>query len=379
MTPQAAAALHVQFDSQIFCAQAYGGISRYITSLATALDQHSLANVQVLAPHHCNAHLEQAPAHLVRGVRTGAEPTTTGRVASLLGSIWMQHRHPADILHHTYYYPFTLPPARLRTVLTVHDMIHERFPNSFTAKDPIRRWKRRALDRADALVCVSQNTRQDLLEHYPALDPQRVFVTHLGVDRWQPATHCAADGPDMPGAEPAILFVGSRHGYKNFGRLLVAYQSSRWLQENFGLECFGGGPFSAAEQAEIARGLRPEKVRQRGGSDAELMQSYARAALFVYPSLYEGFGLPPLEAMSMDCPVACSQTSSIPEVVGDAGAYFDPSDPASIATTMERLLGSSTERQALVRRGQHRRLQFSWRRCAEETLAIYRATAGGTT
>lgn len=368
--------MRVNFDSQIFCAQAYGGISRYITSLATALDQHSLANVQVLAPHHCNAHLEQAPAHLVRGVRTGAEPTTAGRAASLLGSIWMQHRHPADILHHTYYYPFTRPPARSRTVLTVHDMIHERFPNSFTAKDPIRRWKRRALDRADALVCVSQNTRQDLLEHYPALDPERVFVTHLGVDRWRPGTGSAADGPNMPGAEPAILFVGSRHGYKNFDRLLVAYQSSPWLQENFGLECFGGGPFSAAEQTEIARGLRPERVRQRGGSDAELMQSYARAALFVYPSLYEGFGLPPLEAMSMGCPVACSRSSAIPEVVGDAGAYFDPDDSASIAATMERLLGSTAERHDLVRKGRQRCTQFSWKRCAEETLAIYQTTAG---
>lgn len=376
MTRQADVVLRIQFDSQIFCAQAYGGISRYVTSLACALDQHALATVHVLAPHHCNAHLEQAPTHLVRGTRAGAAPTTAGRAISLLGSLWMQHRRPAEILHHTYYYPFTLPPSQSRTVLTVHDMIHERFPDSFAANDPIGRWKRRALGRADALVCVSQNTRQDLLEHYPALDPQRVFVTHLGADRLRAGADNATEEPEATRAEPTILFVGSRHGYKNFSRLLVAYQSSHWLQENFGLKCFGGGPFSAAERAEIARGLRPEKVSQRGGSDADLMQSYARAALFVYPSLYEGFGLPPLEAMSMNCPVACSRNSAIPEVVGEAGAYFDPHDAASIADTMERLLSSATERQDLVRKGRQRCLQFSWKRCAEETLAIYHATAG---
>ena len=103
------------------------------------------------------------------------------------------------------------------------------------------------------------------------------------------------------------------------------------------------------------------------------MTCYREASLFVFPSMYEGFGIPPLEAMSMDCPVACSNASSIPEVVGEAAAYFDAADVGSIRTAAERVLQSESYRSELVARGRRRREMFSWRRCAEETLAIYRS------
>ena len=95
----------------------------------------------------------------------------------------------------------------------------------------------------------------------------------------------------------------------------------------------------------------------------------------VYPSKYEGFGIPPLEAMSLDCPVICSNTSSIPEVVGDAGEYFDPYDVDSIMSSIERVLQSSVRRAELVLLGRERCKRFSWKRCAQETLAVYRRLA----
>ena len=367
--------LRINFDAQIFCAQAHGGISRYIVGLARALDRCPNVAPLILAPRHCNSHLESVEPHLVRGRRAADAPSAAGRLSSLLGSALMQLTRPAQILHLTYYYPFTHLPSRSRTILTVHDMIHEKFPQSFGPRDPIARWKRRAVQRADVLLCVSENTRRDLLEHYGDIASERVFVAHLGVDPLQPPGRPST--PEVSTALPDwpyILFVGSRTGYKNFGTLLQAYRSSTWLQQHVGLVCFGGGPFTPHEQDAIRQCRTPSRVRQLGGSDALLAQCYAQAAVFVYPSLYEGFGIPPLEAMGLGCPVACSRTSSIPEVVGDAGHYFDPHEVDAVRDALETVLASDTLRETLVLRGRQRHAQFSWDRCAQRTLSAYRAS-----
>jgi glycosyltransferase involved in cell wall biosynthesis len=125
----------------------------------------------------------------------------------------------------------------------------------------------------------------------------------------------------------------------------------------------------------IARHGLSDNVRQTGGDDAALARCYRHAALFVYPSLYEGFGIPPLEAMSLDCPVACSNTSSLPEVVGDAAATFDPWDTDAMRAALESALNTLAARDALVERGRVQRQQFSWRRCAQETVSIYEEIA----
>ena len=119
-------------------------------------------------------------------------------------------------------------------------------------------------------------------------------------------------------------------------------------------------------------GLALEQVMHVGGSDERLAAMYKGAAALVYPSKYEGFGIPPLEAMSLDCPVICSNTSSIPEVVGEAGEYFDPFDQDSIRAAIERVLQSPARRQQLVVLGRSRCKLFSWERCAEQTAAVYR-------
>ncbi len=335
---------------------------------------------QIWAPYHCNEYLDALPKALVRGKRAphARKPSPGMRIASLLGTALGQRCNPSDILHRTYYYPFCHLPGPAKNILTVYDMIHEKFPQQYASRDPIARWKKRAVKAADTIICISENTRKDLLEHYDTVDPKKVLVTYLGFDALsslltdEPAAafRTRALGADIP----YILFVGHRAGYKNFAGLLQAYSSSPWLHQNFALLCFGGGAFTPAEQALIASSPASGRVRQMGGSDAVLASCYRHAALFVYPSLYEGFGIPPLEAMSMDCPVACSNTSSIPEVVGDAAAYFDPGNVGSLRSTLENVLGASTASADLVERGKVRRMQYSWHRCAEQTVDIYRAT-----
>jgi len=372
--------MRVNFDSQIFCSQTVGGISRYFASLAKEMKTFPSVHPQIYAPYHCNEYLSALPKTLVRGkhVSNTHIPALGLRAASLLGAALWQRYSPSDILHRTYYYPFCHLPGPATNIVTVHDMIHEKYSQHFSRHDPIAGWKKRAVTKADRIICVSENTRKDLLEHYETVSPDRVCVTHLGFDALgdlltdEPASSFRTRtlGADLP----YLLFVGHRAGYKNFAGLLQAYDTSPWLHQNFALLCFGGGAFTPTEQALIANSPASQRIQHMGGSDAVLATCYRHAALFVYPSLYEGFGIPPLEAMSMDCPVACSNTSSIPEVVGDAAAFFDPSSVDSMRFTLETVLNSSAVSADLVHRGKVRRMQYSWRQCAEQTVDIYRAT-----
>ncbi|MDP2266675.1 MAG: glycosyltransferase family 1 protein [Thiobacillus sp.] len=369
--------MRVTFDAQIFCSQEFGGISRYFASLAHEMRGMQGIDLRIVAPLYFNAYLARLPAELVRGHKVGrpSKLSLPVRAASLLTADLLQRFPRPDLIHKTYYYPLPRTPRGVRSVVTVYDMIHEKFPQSFSSRDPITRWKARTVAEADHVICISEHTRRDLLSTYE-IPEDRVSVTHLGYDSLVSllTDESAFDfrtrvfGADVP----YLLYVGSRDGYKNFGGLLRAFAMSPWLREHFHLLCFGGGGLSDAERRLIAQSGLTDRVRQIGGSDAVLASCYRHAALFVYPSLYEGFGIPPLEAMSLDCPVACSNTSSIPEVVGDAAAYFDPADSEAIRVALEAVLGSPVLCASLVERGGLRRELFSWRRCAQETVDIYR-------
>jgi glycosyltransferase involved in cell wall biosynthesis len=145
------------------------------------------------------------------------------------------------------------------------------------------------------------------------------------------------------------------------------------MRREFLLVVFGGNPFGTGELSRIRHlGLSESNVKHISGSNKVLASLYKRASAFVYPSFYEGFGIPPLEAMSFDCPVACSNTSSLPEVVGDAALLFDPEDTDAIRTSIENVLTSPEIRATLISRGRERIKRFSWDRCASETVKIYR-------
>lgn len=274
----------------------------------------------------------------------------------------------ADVVHMTYY---QARPTRHSAplVITVHDMIHELFPGNFRLTDRTTEYKRRCIKAADKIICVSQSTANDLKRLFDVPD-DKVSVTHLGISRCF-GQHVAP--PLARNHKPYLLYVGERRGYKNFGRLVEAFAASPVLHRNFDLAAFGGAPFSRHELRNAERlHLRRDALRHLTGDDAALALAYSEAHLFVYPSEYEGFGIPPLEAMTCGCPVVCSSASSIPEVVGDAGLYFDPSRVESIREALEQLSFNDERRAALSSVGRIRSAEFSWSRCAHETLAVYR-------
>lgn len=368
--------MKIAFDSQTFSLQEYGGISQYYCKLVTYLSFHAEAEVKIFAPLHVNAYLPSLSKNLVSGWKVHKIPKTTRLrhfVSLFLARPLIYHFCP-DIVHETYYSPLAYAPRSARRVITVYDMIHERFPGSFPVLDPTKKWKKNVIERADHVICISEHTKRDLLEFFD-LPIEKISVVHLGFNPFVYLKKTIDDlNEEVIFKKPYLLYVGQRSGYKNFEGFIRAYANSSWLNQNFRVVCFGGGAFNHKETNLFYRlGLSQEQVEQCSGNDSKLAECYHHAEAFIYPSLYEGFGIPPLEAMSQDCPVICSKASSIPEVTGDAAEYFNPSNIESISASIEGVLNCSERRNDLIKLGRLRYTQFTWKQCAEQTLAIYQS------
>ena len=367
--------MRIAFDYQAFCRQSAGGISRYFCRLADQLHACQEA-VGVFAPLYRNQYLAQVSGALVHGTYLRSYPPRTAEAVVAINR-WLSRRqvanwHP-DLVHETYFSPKSVAPPGCPVVLTVFDMIPELAPVARDcASGKLRSTaKVAAVARADRVICISEHTRQDLIRLF-GTPPDKVSVAHLGCD-------------SLPGADdeteartrsesPFLLYVGLRDGYKNFETMLRGIASSSRLTADFDVVAFGGGTFSAHELALIRElGFREGQVRQQAGNDQALVRLYRAAAAFIYPSTYEGFGLPPLEAMMQGCPVVCSDRSSIPEVVADAGEYFNPDHPESIACMIEAVVYSSARTAALIAAGRRRAALFTWERCAQRHLDVYRS------
>jgi glycosyltransferase involved in cell wall biosynthesis len=374
--------MKIAYDPQIFCAQKYGGVSRYFCEIATRIAKESDLNVSIVAPMHINAYLEHVPRGIISGFRA---PLADGllkvygasyihlmmrRLGSLTGDVMLRRMKP-DIVHETYFSPYRLGGPKARRILTIYDMIHEKFATHFKLSEGAARNKALAAERADHVICISDSTRRDAIEIL-GLNPDKTSVIYLGYDLLETG-EASVDQQILPTSEPYLLYVGNRGGYKNFIRFLEVYGTSPQIKTEYKLICFGGGSFNRQERAKIQElGLVSEQVIQLAGSDQMLSRLYRHASAFVYPSLYEGFGIPPLEAMAHDCPVVCSNTSSIPEVVGDAGEYFYPTDSDSLHAAIQKVVDSESHREFLIGKGRERLNLFSWDRCAAETLDVYR-------
>ena len=365
--------MKVAYDHQIFAEQAYGGISRYFFEIARGIQECDGYEVAILAPFFVNNYIHGDASLKVWGRHLKRLPRPGRLVQRLNGELvrWKLRRESPDIVHETYYLGRKLAPRKSKTVITVYDMIHEKFPHFFPPGDKTRERKKAAVARADHVICISENTRADLIELL-GVDRAKTSVTHLAHSS---SKHLTVSSARQAG-RPYIAYVGVRGGYKNFSGLVQAFAASKLLKENFSITCFGGGEITSAErEAMIRAGLASDQVVHTRGSDELLESVYRGAAAFVYPSLYEGFGLPPLEAMAADCPVACSRTSSMPEVCGDAAEYFDPADPQSIASAIERVVSSTGRRIELIGLGQGQIKKFSWNDCARKTAEVYEAVS----
>ena len=360
--------MRVLFDSEIFEQQIRGGISRYIIELLLAMQRLPAVSAHLLAPLHISEMLSESELEpLGFSWRATRIPRRLRQTVNRCIDIPVLNSCPHDVVHATYYDRWVRPLAASRLVVTVHDMIHELHPKSFRVDDGTAKRKRKAVLAADHVICVSASTQRDLCALLPVA-LEKTSVVHHGVT----VLDQMVEEPFFAG-RPYLLFVGHRGGYKNFLGLLRAFSTSARLQQDFQIIAFGGGAFSEGEREAISTLVgNAAMVRHVGGDDLLLHRLYLGAHCLVYPSLYEGFGMPVLEAMALSCPVVLCRSSSLPEVAGSAGEYFDAERVDGMCAAIERVVYSVDHRQNLIRLGQERSRTFTWNRAAESTLAVYR-------
>lgn len=339
-----------------------GGSETYARELARQLATTDEVRATAYVPSAAAGFAAGLPEQVVSEVRGGH--SMRGRLralasASIHASRIRQQMSAAEVVH----YPFTAPvprPARGQAfVQTLHDVQHLDLPELFSRAELLyrRHFYEGAAKSADLIITISEFAKRRMIDLL-GIPAERILVAHLGVDT-------DAFLPNRGERDDFVLYPARGWKHKNHARLVEAMAIVRAARPGMRLVLTGGGL--------EALGELPEWVERRGFLDVdELHDLYRRAAVLAFPSLYEGFGLPPLEAMASGCPVAASNAGSIPEVCGDAAELFDALDPASIAAGILAALDHSTE---LAHRGLANARRFTWERCRDVHIRAYRSLA----
>jgi len=271
-------------------------------------------------------------------------------------------------------------------IITVHDLIryfdlkgNRTLINRPNFRDRLRlNMDYKGIKKAARIIAVSQATKNDLI-HYLDIPEEQISVVLLGVDHnvFHPVSHRVSN-------RPYVLFVGSEHPRKNLAQLLKAFSQLKSEPEFKGLKLVKVGKAGSRQLGNFRKqttevinslGLTKEVIFTDFVSESELPAYYSGATVFVFPSLYEGFGLPPLEAMACGCPVITSNTSSLPEVVGKAGIMVDPYDTDGLVKAMRQVLTNNELRNDMIRKGLEQAKRFSWGKTAEMTQEVYNKIA----
>jgi glycosyltransferase involved in cell wall biosynthesis len=362
-------------DAEIYQRQQFGGISRLFTEvlprmcdldenlhirfliddrLKQSLPQHSKISHQFLPP----ISLPMRPQKRWAAVRP--------KVRRLMWRILIGTGE-GKIWHSTYY---TRPEKwKGKQVVTIHDMNHEFFPHLFDSSldQMIRKRKKECIERADALICVSETTKNDV-EYFYGMPPNRIEVIPHGVS--QVFNTPIKEQQTLRMSKPFLLYVGRRTHNKNFDTLVRAYSS--WTRhKDIELAVVGQSWNNAEKQLLKELGLQHSVNLLVGLKDETLSVLYTQALAFIYPSLYEGFGIPLLEAMAAGCPIVASRIPSTIEVAGECPIYFDPLDADDLLLALETVAseGRESERTKL---GLERVKLFSWEKAAKKTLKLYK-------
>lgn len=362
--------MKILYNHQIFH-QKYGGISRYFVELANRINskKNKKTTVKIISPFFKTDYLSNINQKILFNSLKIPDFRGSAKICSILNSflspILSKHYKP-DIIHDTYYNSVQHNNGYTKKIITVYDMIHELFPEQFAKDDKTTKLKKFAVNEADHVICISKNTQKDLINIFN-VDINKTSVVHLGFS----FNKKGIKNPEKT-FKPYILYVGSRNGYKNFTRFVEAYSTPK-IKNFFDLVIFGGNKLNKSEISAFKRlQISKKSLKQINGDDRALAGYYKNASLFVYPSLYEGFGMPPLEAMQFGCPVACSNSGSIPEIVGSAALLFDPYSIESIRDNIISILYNDKLKLSLITKGFEQVKKYSWEKCAQETLKIYK-------
>lgn len=357
--------MKIVYDSQALTMQRFGGVSRYFYEIITNMERME-SDADITLPVVCaDNYYFNSYVKCFRNLPRGKYFLNK----KILLMYLQLYGKKVDIFHPTNYDLEYMTGCKYlrkdaKIIITIHDMIHEKIMTS--ERETIKN-KKEMIEKADGIITVSECTKKDLLEIYPTVDEKKVTVIYHG--------NSMVDYGDIKeiGNLPKqyILFVGNRNGYKNFMQLLNSFAEITKRFPDLYLLCVGGGVFSKEEKKIIASKKIEEKVLQKSLSDKDLFWAYKNAKCFVFPSQYEGFGIPILEAFQAKCPTILSNCSCFPEVAGDAALYFDVDKENDLIEKIVELIENENFRQELIHRGNERLKKFSWEKAAMQTYNFY--------
>jgi mannosyltransferase len=337
-------------DAIIFSLQKHGGISTYFKNLIQILDSENTKSAVFIYEND----VKLASNRLIYQNK---------RILERIRPIKIVKKEKSTTLLHSSYYRFS-KSKHVKNVITVYDFIYEKFEKNIIKKYIHIIQKSIAIKNSSAIICISESTKNDFLEYYPNYDPNKIFVTHLAH-----STKSVEFEKDFIFAnkflKPYCLFVGMRSFHKNFNSCVLALKD---LEIEF--KIIGGGKLNKKELALLNSTIPGRYQHLTNVDNAALNKYYESAICLLYPSIYEGFGLPILEAMANGCAVITTNASSIPEVAGDAAILLEEPSPIFIKDSIISLIDSNFNK-SIIHKGFRNCEKFSWNITIKKTIDIY--------
>ena len=359
--------MKIIFNNTIFYKQKYGGVSRYISLLAKELIKNNI-DVKIIAPLYKNKYLKEISKINKKGIYIKRFPDykVFNFISNLL-TIYYINKSESNIIHDTYYSSSLLKIRNKTNILTIYDLIHEKFPH-FYERNYISH-RKKIIENSDFFICISEKTRQDFIGYYK-VPIEKTKVIHLG------AEHILDYSKNIKSInfkkKPFLLYVGSRSKYKNFKLLAKAVAKSDLIMNNFDIVCFGGGNFTKEEKNFFENNSITNFISIASGDDNILATLYSEATALVFTSVYEGFGLPMIEAMASKCPLFVSDIDITKEVCLSSAEYFDSQDSDDLKFKLENTLFDSLKLKELAHKGYNLSKKYNWKKCADKTIDVYK-------
>lgn len=374
--------MKILYDHQIFTLQKYGGISRYFTQIISNLPKEVRAILEI--KYSNNVYLKNYDPEIldypierflpkinfkgkfhvfnfIERLKNNPPPEIINKNLS----IELLKNQDFDIFHPTYYDDYFLDYIGEKPfVLTIHDMIHEKYPELALDTKLISQ-KAKLAERATHIIAVSQNTKNDIIEILN-INESKISVIHHASSLVKSDT---TDSLKLP--EEYFLFVGERGSYKNFLFFIFAVQPLLQIRKKLNVVCTGRD-FSIEEQYLLKELELDKQFLHLFVKEENIFELYHKAKAFIFPSYYEGFGIPILEAFEAECPVILSNSSCFEEIALDAALYFEPKNKTQFFSALEEVLDNPICRQTLIEKGKIRLKSFSWKNSAIQTTDIYK-------
>ena len=363
--------MKIFIDHQAFSIQKYGGVSRIFAELTRYFSTNPY--IQVFTPYLLmdNEYFHKLSENISNFINRYRFANKIFKFSIPLVnnyfSLLTVRKSDFDIYFPSYYDNYFLKKTEGKVIiLFVYDMIHELYRDIYGEQNTVSKKKHLLMVSSTKIIAISQNTKKDILQLYPDISDKKIEVVHLSHSLQKQFSASLAD--TLP--KDYILFVGTRKHYKNFISLYKAFKIVLKKYGDLKLLCVGGGPFTDGELKVFKEDMLSDSILQMNIGEADLFQVYNSSLTFVFPSLYEGFGIPVVEAMYAECPVILGNLSSFPEIAGDAGVYCNVEDENDIAEKIFLIIENKELRDLIIKKGSYQASRFSWKYTADSTMQI---------